>query len=204
VPVDDLPVDDLPVDDLTATDPFVGRLPFDIGAARLAPVDPGPIWQIGFWNRAGLARALKTAHALTLPGPGRTRARGPARLLWAGHRQYLLIGVDPDPALGDHAGLTDISDGWVAMRLTGRDWDRVLARLTPLDLRPAVFARGATARAELQHLQAQITRINDGVEILVMRSVAPWAADRIAAAMHSVAAQVTAAEVKRVGTASPA
>lgn len=179
-------------DPLTAADPFGGRLPLRHGALTLAPCDPGPIWAIAPWPGAedAASAACRAAHGAELPGPGGTADTGAARLLWAGHRQWLMLGAAPDAGLGDHAGLIDLTDGWAGMTLTGSGWDAALARLTPLDMRDTAFPPGATARAELAQMQAQISRAPDGVEILLMRSFADWAVDRIADAMHTVAARM--------------
>jgi heterotetrameric sarcosine oxidase gamma subunit len=178
-------------DPLTAADPFAGRLPICHGTVTLAACDPGPIWQIAPWPGAEQAasEACAAAHGAHLPGPGMTADTGGARLLWAGHRCWLLLGAAPDTSLAPHAGLIALTDGWVGLTLTGAGWDAAMARLTPLDVRPSAFPPGATARADLAHMQAQITRAPDGVEMLLMRSFAVWAIDRIAEAMRSVAAQ---------------
>jgi len=117
-----------------------------------------------------------------------------ARLLWAGHRQWLMLGEAPDAGLADHAGLVELTDGWVGMTLTGAGWDAALARLTPLDIRETAFPPGTTARAELAQMQAQITRAPDGVELLLMRGFAAWAVERIGDAMKAVAARAEARE----------
>ena len=66
----------------------------------------------------------------------------------------------------------------------------MLARLVPLDLRPASFADGAAARSLLGHMSLAIRRTGAaGFELLVFRSMAATAVHEIGAAMTSVAAQ---------------
>lgn len=190
---------------LATADPFDGLLPLSAGGVTLTAADPGPVWQIAPWPGAeeAAAAALKAAHGVDLPGAGQTARPGGARVLWAGHRQWLMLGEAPDPGLAAHAGLTELTDGWVGLRLTGAGAADVLARLCPLDTRPHVFGVGQTARAELAHLMAQITRTEAGFDLMLMRSFAHWAVGRIADAMASVAAQA-GRDRAGDGTASPA
>ncbi len=183
-------------DPLTAADAFGGSLPLRHGTLTLAPCDSGPIWLIAPWPGAEAAASAvcAAAHGAALPEPGRTADAGAARLLWAGHRQWLMLGEAPDAGLADHAGLVELTDGWVGMTLTGAGWDAALARLTPLDIRETAFPPGTTARAELAQMQAQITRAPDGVELLLMRGFAAWAVERIGDAMKAVAARAEARE----------
>ncbi|MDZ7708965.1 MAG: hypothetical protein U5K36_01705 [Roseovarius sp.] len=96
-------------------------------------------------------------HRLARAGPGH-RAAG-CRALWFDHAHVMLMGPAPDPGLAEVAALVDQSDAWAVVRLDGDDAADVLARLTPLDLRKEHFKRGHTARSELAHMPAAITRI---------------------------------------------
>ena len=78
---------------------------------------------------------------------------------------------------GDHAALkaaiTDQTDGWASLTLTGPHATDALARLVPLDLRPAAFPVGQTTRSALNHMQMILTRTApDAFHILVFRSMA--------------------------------
>ncbi len=86
--------------------------------------------------------------------------------------------------------MTDQSDGWTGLILTGAGAADVLARLVPLDLAPDAFPPGATARTELRHIMCALTALDGGgYEILVMRSFTGSAVHEIETAMRAVAAR---------------
>ncbi|MEM7599026.1 MAG: sarcosine oxidase subunit gamma [Pseudomonadota bacterium] len=178
--------------DLTAQSPLAGMGTIEIGGVALKEVDLGPLTSVAPFNGqdAALSKALKSAHDVAWPAPNRTQGKDGARAIWFGHRMALLAGIDPDPKLARFAALTDQSDAWAAVRLDGAGADHVLARLTPLDLRASVFKRGHTARTELQHMAASITRVaSNGFLILVFRSMADTLCHDLTAAMRGVAAR---------------
>ena len=177
-----------PVVTLSATTPCAGMLPLTIGTVTVTEVDPGYLTALA--PAKGLGAALKTAHGLDLPGPGQATGSDTARAIWFGRAHVLLMGPAPDPALADHAALTDISDGWAVVRLDGAGATQVLARLTPIDLRAHVFQPGHTARTELFHMQSSITRLGDeAFLIMVFRSMAQTLVHDLRTAMEGVAAR---------------
>jgi len=173
---------------LTATSPCAGILPLTIGSVTATEADPGHLTAMA--PGKGLAAALKTAHGLDLPGPGQATGADIARAIWFGRAHVLLMGPAPDPALSAHAALTDISDAWAVVRLSGAGAVDVLARLTPIDLRAPMFQPGQTARTELFHMQASITRLTgDAFLIMVFRSMAQTLVHDLKIAMEGVAAR---------------
>ena len=67
----------------------------------------------------------------------------------------------------------------------------VLARVTPLDLRDGVFGPGDTARSDLAHMAASVTRIGpEAFRIMVFRSCARSFVHEMRSAMEGVAARV--------------
>jgi heterotetrameric sarcosine oxidase gamma subunit len=178
---------------LTALSPCAGMLPLAIGGITLTEVDPGHLTAIAPRRGSDLASALKAAHGLDLPGPGQSTGDDTARVLWFGRAHVVLMGPPPDPALAAQAALTDISDGWAVVRLEGAGAVQVLARLTPLDLRPRSLAIGQTARTELFHMQSAITRLSDeGFLIMVFRSMSQTLVHDLMIAMEGVAARLGA------------
>ncbi|MFV0359621.1 sarcosine oxidase subunit gamma [Tropicimonas sp.] len=161
------------------------------GSARLRSVVLTPVtWIAPFpGHGAALSEVLRAAFGFGFPEPGEAFSAASARLIWSGREQALLVGAPPDPSLATHAAVIDQSDGWAAFELTGPRAEDVLARLTPLDLRPVAFAPGQTARSLLGHMNAQITSIGSGYEFLLMRSMAQTAAHELQEAMRSVAAR---------------
>ncbi|MHC0054900.1 sarcosine oxidase subunit gamma [Actibacterium sp. D379-3] len=177
---------------LIARPAVAGGLPLELGATRLTAPEVGAITVIAPYAGAGaaLSRALTAAHGLTFPAPNRVVAHAGARLVWSGRGQALLLGPSPGPGLAAHAALVDQSDGWAVFGLGGAGARAVLARLTPLDLRADVFGPGQTARTQLGHMAAAITRRgDDGYEIMVFRSMARTALEDLEQAMKSVAAR---------------
>lgn len=175
--------------DLTALTPCSGLLPLRKGDATLSELDPGRITSLMPFpgQGAALSGALETAYGLAFPAPGQvTQAEGVA-CVWTGRDQAFLMGPDPDPALADHAAMTDQSDAWAVVLLAGDDAEEVLARLVPIDLRPAAFPEGSAARTLCQHMTVSISRRAEGLQIMCFRSMARTLAHEIADVMASVA-----------------
>jgi heterotetrameric sarcosine oxidase gamma subunit len=135
-----------------------------------------------------LAKVLKPM-GLSFPAPNRSVTKGDATLIWTGRGQAFLIGPDPAPLAG-LAALTDQTDGWAALTLQGPHATDVLARLIPLDLRPAAYPTGQTARTALNHMNAVLWRTSPySFTLMVFRSMAQTAWHEIESAMHGVAAR---------------
>lgn len=177
--------------DLTARSACAGLLPLEIGNATLEEIEAGPLtWVSPLGDPGALSEALEQAHGLGWPEPGRSTAGRGARCLWFGRQEALLMGAAPDPALREHAAIVDQSDAWAVVRLGGSAAVDVLARLVPVDLRDAHFAQGNSIRTQLFHMNASITKIGDGVfMILVFRSMAVTLVHDLKGAMQSVAAR---------------
>ncbi len=76
--------------------------------------------------------------------------------------------------LAGHAAVTDQSDGWAGVLLAGEAGRvaQALARLVPVDLRPAAFPAVRVLRAPVNHMSAIVLRRTEGVELWVFRSMA--------------------------------
>ncbi len=176
---------------LIAKSPLDGVPAVETEGAILAEAELGRLTSVAAFRgrERAAAAALKTI-GLGLPGPNRTLAADGARILWTGRAQALLIGAAPPDALAGIAALTDQSDALAALVLDSPLAEAALARLVPLDLRGAAFAKGRTARTMLYHMTCSITRLGaQRFEILVMRSMGRTAVHDLAVAMRSVAAQ---------------
>lgn len=119
------------------------------------------------------------------PASNRFCANGSARIDWTGRNQAFLIGADP-LGLDTIAALTDQSDGRACLALSGGTAAVCLMRLNPLDLR--AMQPGEAARAPLGHMQSVIMRVETGFELLVWRSMAKSAWQKVETAMKSLAA----------------
>lgn len=160
-----------------------------LGPVTLAEVEVGPITSVALFPGGGnlAAKGLK-ALGLAMPGPNTFTGKKGARIVWTGRDQAFLIGVEP-PAL-EGAALTDQTDGWTVLGLSGAGAVDVLARLVPLDLRLASCPVGTALRSQLNHMNAVILRTGDhAFEIMVFRSMARSAWHEIHAAMEMLAAR---------------
>ena len=160
-----------------------------LGTVTLAEVDVGPITSIAVFPGGGkaVAKGLK-ALGLAMPEPNAFAEKKGARIVWTGRDQVFLIGVAP-PVL-EGAAVTDQSDGWAALGLSGAGAVDVLARLVPVDLRLAALPVGRVIRTQLNHMNVVILRIGDhAFEVLVFRSMARTAWHELETTMHMVAAR---------------
>ena len=178
--------------ELEALEPCAGLgLPLALGRCRLAALPQEQITEIRpFPGRLAAVNATLQPLGLRFPAPGESLAQGGRRLCWAGREAGFLLGGAAPAGLSAHAAVADQSDGWAGLRLEGDDCVDVLARLVPLDLRPASFAPGRSGRAPLNHMPALFVRVSgQAFDILVFRSMVETAVEELAGAMRGVAAR---------------
>ncbi|MBV1868783.1 MAG: sarcosine oxidase subunit gamma [Marinosulfonomonas sp.] len=176
--------------ELIAKSPCEGLLPLTVGGCSLAEVLPAAITSItpARGQEKLVSAALKKSHGVAFPAPGRATGKDGARCIWFGPGQAVLLGPAVAPIKG--AALSEQSDGWAVMRLSGANATDALARLVPIDLRAATFKRGHTARTLLFHVSVSITRTGaNAFDIMVFRSMAATAVHELGVALRSVAAQ---------------
>ncbi len=177
------------MDSLEALSPCAGLLPLRIGGCEVVEADVGPIFAVSPRRNAD-ETALTRALGLPFPEPGRSTESEGRRCVWSGHREALLMGFAPDAALCGLAAVVDQSDAWAVVELRGACGDQVLARLVPVDLRLQAFGVGATARTQLGHMNASITRVAENVlMIAVFRSMAATLVHDLTRALEAVAAR---------------
>ncbi len=160
-----------------------------LAGVTLAEASVGPITSIALLPGAAkeVTKALKPL-GLTFPKPLHFAEKAGARIVWTGRDQAFLIGVAP-PAL-EGAAVTDQSDGWTVLAVSGAAAVDVLARLVPMDLALAAFPVGRVLRTQLNHMNAVILRTGDyAVEIMVFRSMARTAWHEVQTAMEMVGAR---------------
>jgi sarcosine oxidase subunit gamma len=180
--------------ELKAVTPCAGLLPVTHGAMTLTEVEVGTITALMPFSgqEAALSKALMAAHGMVFPGPGQVCNSVAGHCVWTARGQAFLIGPAPDPALQSVAAVTDQSDAWAVVQITGEGAEDALARLIPIDLRPAAFPVGTSARTLCQHMTVSVCRLDEGVRIMAFRSMARTLAHEIADAMASVAARQVA------------
>ena len=178
--------------ELTPDVALIGQ-PIKIGEAVLHSLQPDNIVSVAPLKGQGKAvnDALLGAIKLGLPEVGAVNINKNTRVMWTGQGQWFVTGkTDADTlakALSGKAAVTDQSDGWQVLTLTGADALDVMSRLCPLDF--GAMTLGQTARTEFAHMMAAITPMKDGFEIMIMRSFAKTAVHEAREAMERVAAQ---------------
>ena len=181
---------------LLAKTPCEGLLPISHGAVTLEEVDVGPITCIQpFQGKEGtLDNVLQMGVGCGLPSVGGSSAHEGATLQWFGKETVMCLGVHVPETVADYAAVTDQSDAWAVVQLSGAgsgaDVEAVLARLVPVDLRLPGFGVGAACRTLLQHMNVGILRIaEDSFQIMVFRSMAKTLVHDLEQAMAGVAAR---------------
>ncbi len=178
--------------ELTARSPMDGMLPTTIGGVALREVDLGAMTLVMPYRGAddALSVGMEAAHGLRWPEAGRMTGTTKYGVMWFGRGQALLIGVEPGEGLAVHAALVDQSDAWAAVEIEGDRAAEALARLTPVDLRPGVFSVGHTARTEVAHMAASLTRTDEATYmVMVFRAFAQTLVHELGAALEGVAAR---------------
>jgi hypothetical protein len=181
-----MPKGDGCVADLIETPPLAGQaLPLTRGEAQLSALPPGPIHAIApFPGQAAAVADLLGG----FPRPGQVLSTPAGMLVWAGRETAFLFGPAPD--LRGLAAVTDQSDGWAGLRLSGADAAAVLARLVPLDLDR--LPAGSSARSLLNHQPLLLIHAEPGeYHLWSYRSMAATMVHEIETSMTRVAARRT-------------
>ena len=172
---------------LTATSPCDGLLPIRITALRLDGPPPGRMTLVAplRGRAAEVSASLERSLGAALPAPGECIAIEGGRVLWFGAGKALVLGRT---VTVEGAALTDQSDAWAGLRLSGTGTVDVLARLSPIVLRASAFPEGRTALTLVGHVPASITPVGqEAFYMLVPRSMARTVIRGLERAMSGVA-----------------
>jgi len=136
---------------------------------------------------ASFLEAAQHALGLQLPlEPNTTSRTKDIQALWLGPDEWLLraplgqtssLAMKLNDALrGHHAALTDVSDQWAGLRLSGQDARTVLAKGCPLDFHPRVFRPGLCAQSHYLKAPLIIAQVDEvpTYDIQVRRSFAEY------------------------------
>ena len=163
---------------LTSAPPLAGH-DESFGDTRLRAPDNLAIVSVALplGKEAAALSAIKTAYGSDLPEPGKSvlAAKGDARLLRLAPDLAFVIFTHDGPdvvdvvadKLKDSAYLTDQTDVWCALELSGPMARAALERICPVDLHPDAFALNDGARTVMEHLGALIIR-TDAQTFLLM------------------------------------
>ncbi len=89
--------------------------------------------------------------------------------------------------LGQTAYLSDQSDSWVFLRISGGKALQVLERICPIDLHPDCFAVGSVARTSMEHLGVIIMRESEDCYLLLSpRSSAQSFLHAVETSIHNI------------------
>ena len=162
-------------------------LPLETGGCRLSALVPGPITAVApFPGQAGAVAERLGG----FPAPGEALEVAAGQLVWAGRETAFLFGAAPD--LSGLAAVTEQSDGWGGLRLTGEGAAEVLARLVPIDLQ--AMAPPASVRTLLNHMPLLlICAGKEDWQLWSYRSMAGTMVEELSEAMRNVAARATLA-----------
>ena len=109
--------------------------------------------------------------------------------MWFG-QHTLLVGPKCDEKLNKFAILTDQSDAWVILRMSGDLIEDVLMRLSPVDARLKTFKVGSVVRTGLLHVNVTLHRIGENtIDVYGFRSMAITLCHELTQALSSVAAR---------------
>ena len=177
--------------DLYTTAAAATALPLKIGTVYVEEVETS-LFLVGPFDKKlkQAAAVLVTQMGLEWPTVHVVKHTGVAYALWFDHAHIALMGVEPSAKLLRYAAVTDVSDGWCIVDISGPEVRDVLARVTPLDMRIKSFKTGMTQRSMLMHMQASISCLGKShFRVMVFRSMALTVVHDLAVAMESVAAR---------------
>ncbi len=161
---------------------------------RLSERRPESIWLIAAWpdrlEAAGTA-AARAAGVERAPGPGASAAGEGGTLMRVEPLKWLLVSEReiPRPEVpADDGSVLELGHARAVIRVAGPRAGDLMARMVPLDLRPAHFPEGSVASSVLHHQGVTILARDGGYEVLALRSLglAVWEALVEAAAQFGV------------------
>ncbi len=124
-----------------------------------------------------LKTAIKNGLSLSMPTPMKSTADAKSRLLMTQPDQ--IFAMTPRSkhaestirkAIGDTAYITDQTDAWVVLELSGPSSRTALERICQLDLHPDVFKKNQMARTTMEHMGSMIIRTDNDTFILMSAS----------------------------------
>ncbi len=164
---------------LTPT-PFLGGYDQSIGGIRIRERhDLGLIsMAIPLGDDAKVKKALKAAYGVAEPSATKSTVKGDVRIIRSAVDQMLMLFPNdaPNPvpdvksAMKDSVWVTDQSNTWVVLEVSGDTVRDALERLCPIDLHPDTFAKNASARTVMEHMGALIVRTGDNSFLLMSAS----------------------------------
>lgn len=130
------------------------------GDTTLSEVVELSIYSIGLAIQPDAAlTSINNELGIPWPDTGRYTVNDSAKYRLLGlqaDQAFLLVAADASedarPNLDASAYITDQSDSWAALRLSGPMSRRALERICPVDLHPSVFKQDCVTRTSMEHL----------------------------------------------------
>lgn len=140
-----------------------------IGKLSLVPVNSMALYSLSYSldDQNAVSQQLEKAFSLRLPAitASTQNNEGTVRCLGLQREQVLLLLHSDETSeqsirdsMNDQVYVTDQSDSWVILRVSGDDSREALARICPLDLHESVFTDGMVARTSMEHLSVIVIR----------------------------------------------
>ena len=123
--------------------------------------------------------AITSAWGVDIPAPGTSaESKDGTRLIWSAPDQLFALfeRATPDAGqfvarrLSDAVYVTDVTDGWVAIEVSGHGSRAALERICPVDLHPDAFGEGDAQRTVMEHLGVLILRTGKDCFLLLSAS----------------------------------
>ena len=168
-----------------------GLTPFKISNTKIIELEKLKLTSISAYKgkSKNLSEQLKKSHGMALPHYGRATGSEGSRALWFG-RHSLLVGPKCDEKLAKFAMLTDQSDAWVVLRMSGDSMEAMLMRLSPVDIRLKTFKTGSVVRTDLLHVNVTLHRIGaNTIDVYGFRSMAKTVCHELTQALTTIAAR---------------
>lgn len=177
--------------ELVAKSPCEGLLPLSIGSVRVSEVNPTSLTSIApFQGKdAQVAKSLKAQSGLEWPAPLGSTQAGDAKALWFGAHIVVMNGGALNDLASD-AAVTDQSDAWSVVMVSGEEAEAVLSRVCPIDVRVSAMPVGAAVRTQLMHMTVSLLRLSETeFQVMAFRSMAKTLIHDLETAMKMVHAR---------------
>lgn len=151
--------------------PVLGGITIALGENRI--IERSDLALLSVATRLGeealLVESIQASWQLSMPDSKRSLASGDMRAIRTAPDQLLLVFPHETPdasrvvaeKLSGSGYVTDQTDAWVVLEVSGATTLAALERICPLDLDPSAFPINASARTVFEHMGAMIVRLSE-------------------------------------------
>lgn len=164
----------------------------DGGEIGLTVREIGHLGKLNIRGGAAIAKTIKTHTGCDFPPANNSvNSAGARHIVWLGPDECLLLceaGMEDElhrrintDLAGQHVAITNVTDGFCALQISGPKVRSVLAKGCALDLHPSAFTPGSCAQTLLSHAGVILIATDDDCFIVICRtSFATYTADWLA------------------------